>query len=114
MNIQETIEHRVIRSKCVGDSAQKTAHLHHSLSEDLDIKTEYDLEASVDASGPVGSGKSHKSTSKHKDDVSVNIKLLPEFPHVPRTPTLYQCEALEMPRFLYGLSQRVQAVKRNL
>lgn len=114
VNIQETIEHRVIRSKCVGDSAQKTAHLHHSLSEDLDIKTEYDLEASVDASGPVGSGKSHKSTSKHKDDVSVNIKLLPEFPHVPRTPTLYQCEALEMPRFLYGLSQRVQAVKRNL
>lgn len=109
MNIQETIEHRVIRSKCIGDSKLTAAHLHDSLSEDLDIKAEYDLESSVEVPS-----KSHKSTSKHKADVSANAKLLPEFRHVPRTPTVYQCEALEMPRFLYGLGQRVQAVKRNL
>ncbi|XP_011206736.2 chromatin-remodeling ATPase INO80 [Bactrocera dorsalis] len=110
VNIQETIEHRVIRSKRIGDPTQKMMHMR--FSEDLDIKTEYDLESSVDASSTPA--KSHKSTSKHKDDASNNAKLLPEFPHVPRTPTVYQCEALEMPRFLYGLSQRVQAVKRNL
>uniref|UniRef100_A0A0A1XBH9 Chromatin-remodeling ATPase INO80 n=1 Tax=Zeugodacus cucurbitae TaxID=28588 RepID=A0A0A1XBH9_ZEUCU len=109
MNIQETIEHRVIRSKYIGDSKLTAAHLHDSLSEDLDIKAEYDLESSVEVPS-----KSHKCTSKHKADVSANAKLLPEFRHVPRTPTVYQCEALEMPRFLYGLGQRVQAVKRNL
>uniref|UniRef100_W8APB8 Chromatin-remodeling ATPase INO80 n=1 Tax=Ceratitis capitata TaxID=7213 RepID=W8APB8_CERCA len=116
VNIQETIEHRVIRSKHV-DLTKHSALERESLNESPAIKTELDLDASEDAtqSGSAhGTSKSQRSASKHKDDVDASAKLLPEFPHLPRTPTEYQCEPLEMPRFLYGLSQRVQAVNRYL
>ncbi|XP_017475619.1 PREDICTED: putative DNA helicase Ino80 [Rhagoletis zephyria] len=116
VNIQETIEHRVIRSKHV-DLTKKSAIEQASYNDSMTIKTELDLDTSEDATQmsttPVSS-KSQKSAPKHGEDVDSNGKLLPEFQHIPRTPTLYQCESLQMPRFLYGLSQRVQAVKRHM
>ncbi|XP_054726718.1 chromatin-remodeling ATPase INO80 isoform X1 [Anastrepha obliqua] len=113
VNIQETIEHRVIRSKH-SDSTKKSCLELASFNDSIGIKMESDLDTSEDASQLSVSSKSQKSVAKHKDDIDANAKLLPEFPHMPRTPTVYQCEALEMPRFLYGLSQRVQAVKRHM
>ncbi|XP_067614395.1 chromatin-remodeling ATPase INO80 [Eurosta solidaginis] len=117
VNTQETIEHRVIRTKHYDATKRSDLEL-SSFSETITIKTELDLDTSEDATQmsitPTGSKSTSKSTSKHKDDIAVNIKLIPEFPHIPRTPTEYHCEPLEMPRFLYGLGQRVQAVKRTL
>ncbi|XP_044313365.1 chromatin-remodeling ATPase INO80 isoform X2 [Drosophila rhopaloa] len=97
-NMQETIEHRVIRSKIL---KEKT-----SLIEEMADESKQGLEMeSVEV----------QTKSNAKNDVKVTtLMLLPEFPHRPRKPRSYQCEPLSMPRLLYDLGQKVQAVDRNL
>ncbi|EDV43381.2 uncharacterized protein Dana_GF18461, isoform A [Drosophila ananassae] len=97
-NMQETIEHRVIRSKVL---TQKS-----DLIEEMadDSKPELEVE-SVEV----------QTKSNTKSDVKVTkLLLLPEFPHRPRKPRSYKCEPLSMPRLLYDLGQRVHAVNRRL
>lgn len=56
-----------------------------------------------------------QTKSNAKSDVKVTtLLLLPEFPHRPRKPRSYRCEPLSMPRLLYDLGQKVQAVDRHL
>nr|NP_732413.1 INO80 complex subunit [Drosophila melanogaster]Q9VDY1.2 RecName: Full=Chromatin-remodeling ATPase INO80; Short=dINO80 [Drosophila melanogaster]AAF55658.2 INO80 complex subunit [Drosophila melanogaster]AFH41853.1 FI17525p1 [Drosophila melanogaster] len=97
-NMQETIEHRVIRSKIL---KKKT-----SLIEEMEDVSKQKLEIeSVEV----------QTKSNAKSDVKVTtLLLLPEFPHRPRKPRKYVCEPLSMPRILYDLGQKVQAVHRYL
>ncbi|KAH8280021.1 hypothetical protein KR018_001348 [Drosophila ironensis] len=97
-NMQETIEHRVIRSKAL---KQKT-----ELEEELDDECKSELEMeSVEV----------QTKSNAKSDVKVTtLLLLPEFPHRPRKPRTYHCEPLSMPRILYDLGHKVHAVDRRL
>ncbi|XP_017060734.1 chromatin-remodeling ATPase INO80 [Drosophila ficusphila] len=96
-NMQETIEHRVIRSKIL---KEKTA----LIEEMEESKQELEME-SVEV----------QTKSNAKSDVKVTtLLLLPEFPHRPRKPRSYKCEPLSMPRLLYDLGQKVQAVDRHL
>ncbi|XP_016960527.1 chromatin-remodeling ATPase INO80 [Drosophila biarmipes] len=96
-NMQETIEHRVIRSKILTET---------SLIEEMADESKQDLEVeSVEV----------QTKSNTKSDVKVTtLLLLPEFPHRPRKPRSYKCEPLFMPRFIYDLGQKVQAVDRHL
>ncbi|KAH8292007.1 hypothetical protein KR054_003340 [Drosophila jambulina] len=96
-NMQETIEHRVIRSKILMES---------SGIEDMAEEAKQELEVeSVEV----------QTKSNAKSDVKVTtLLLLPEFPHRPRKPRSYHCEPLSMPRLLYDLGQKVQAVGRHL
>ncbi|KAH8277069.1 hypothetical protein KR026_004774 [Drosophila bipectinata] len=97
-NMQETIEHRVIRSKVL---TQRTS-LIDKYSEDS--KQELEME-SVEV----------QTKSNTKSDVKVTkLLLLPEFSHRPRKPRSYKCEPLSMPRLLYDLGQKVHAVNRHL
>lgn len=109
INMQETIEHRVTRSKILTQKAtliEETvdAEGQPQLKSEGGIKQELELE-SVEV----------QTKSNTKSDVKVKtLHLLPEFPHRLRKPQVYQCEPLQMPRFLYALGQRVQAVDRHL
>lgn len=97
-NMQETIEHRVIRSK----------HKHNI--EEADIKNEMLDEAESELIINAAAANSANKQKLSKEP----LRLLPEFQHRQRLPQYYQCEALEMPRFLYGLNQKVNAFKRQL
>lgn len=125
--MQETIEHRVIR--CKNYDKDSVTQLQDSVLieelEDIKLfkKEEMDLDVvncDDDSSSQTGlflrkstlAEKPNKNTNKTKVDVSATI--LPEFPYIPRKPTEYYCESLEMPKFLYGLGQRVQAVNRRI
>jgi len=109
VNMQETIEHRVTRSKILKQKSPLVEELgdvngQARVKAESDVKQELEIE-SVEV----------QTKSNTKSDVKVTtLHLLPEFPHRPRKPQLYQCEPLQMPRFLYGLGQRVQAVDRHL
>ncbi|ALC46989.1 Ino80, partial [Drosophila busckii] len=98
INMQETIEHRVIRSKVL----KQTPPLIEELAAASCVKQELE---SVEV----------QTKANAKSDVKLTtLQLLPEFVHRPRKPQRYECEPLQMPRFLYGLGQRVQAVQRHL
>lgn len=95
--MQETIEHRVIRSK------------YQQNIDEAEIKNEMLDEAEsaeliMSSSGPTANKQ--KLTKEH-------LRLLPEFKHKPRPAQRYSCEPLEMPRFLYGLTQKINAFKRQ-
>ncbi|XP_070143243.1 chromatin-remodeling ATPase INO80 isoform X2 [Drosophila kikkawai] len=98
-NMQETIEHRVIRSKILQQNSS-------SGIEDMAEEAKQELEIeSVEV----------QTKSNAKSDVKVTtLLLLPEFAHRPRKPRSYRCEPLSMPRLLYDLGQKVQAVDRHL
>ncbi|XP_020814037.1 putative DNA helicase Ino80 isoform X2 [Drosophila serrata] len=97
-NMQETIEHRVIRSKILKQNSTPGI-------EDMAEEAKQELEMeSVEVQTKVNA----------KSDVKVTtLLLLPEFPHRPRKPRSYRCESLSMPRLLYDLGQKVQAVDRH-
>ncbi|KAH8344440.1 hypothetical protein KR084_011817 [Drosophila pseudotakahashii] len=97
-NMQETIEHRVIRSKILKEKTSLIEEMEDASKQELEIE-------SVEV----------QTKSNAKSDVKVTtLLLLPEFPHRPRKPRSYQCEPLFMPRFIYDLGQKVQAVDRQL
>lgn len=96
--MQETIEHRVIRSK------------YKQNVEEADIKNEMldEAESELIINAAAASSANKQKLSKEP------LRLLPEFEHKQRLPQYYQCEPLEMPRFLYGLNHKVSAYKRQL
>ncbi|KAI8045964.1 hypothetical protein M5D96_002155 [Drosophila gunungcola] len=97
-NMQETIEHRVIRSKILKEKTSLIEEMADESKQELEIE-------SVEV----------QTKSNAKNDVKVTtLLLLPEFPHRPRKPRSYKCEPLSMPRLLYDLGQKVQAVDRHL
>ncbi|XP_033245825.1 chromatin-remodeling ATPase INO80 [Drosophila miranda] len=103
-NMQETIEHRVTRSKIL---KQKTSTL---IEELVDVEVEEQVKQELEIESVEVQTKSNA-----KSDVKVQtLMLLPEFPHRLRKPRSYYCEPLSMPRLLYGLGQRVQTVDRHL
>jgi len=96
--MQETIEHRVIRSKILEEKASLIEESADESKQELEIE-------SVEV----------QTKSNTKSDVKMTtLLLLPEFPHRPRKPRSYHCEPLFMPRFIYDLGQKVQAVDRQL
>lgn len=95
-NIPETIEHRVIRSK------------YKQNIEEAEIKNEMLDETESELIMQTGGAGSKNKLSKEA------LRLLPEFHHKKHVTHYYQCEPLEMPKFLYALNQRVQAYKRQL
>lgn len=107
--MQETIEHRVTRSKILKQKAALIEEIvdgegQPQVKSETGIKQELEIE-SVEV----------QTKSNTKSDVKVKtLHLLPEFPHRLRKPQVYKCEPLQMPRFLYALGQRVQAVDRYL
>ncbi|KAH8359538.1 hypothetical protein KR093_007388, partial [Drosophila rubida] len=107
-NMQETIEHRVTRSKIL---KQKTALIEELVdgSGQSQVKAEDDIKPELEIESVEVQTKSNT-----KSDVKVTtLHLLPEFPYRARKPQIYKCQPLQMPRFLYGLGQRVQAVDRH-
>lgn len=103
--MQETIEHRVTRSKILKQKATLIEEIVDAkqVKSETGIKQELEIE-SVEV----------QTKSNTKSDVKVKtLHLLPEFPHRLRKPQVYKCEPLQMPRFLYALGQRVQAVDRH-
>uniref|UniRef100_A0A1A9X1K8 Chromatin-remodeling ATPase INO80 n=1 Tax=Glossina brevipalpis TaxID=37001 RepID=A0A1A9X1K8_9MUSC len=95
-NVPETIEHRVIRSK------------YKQNVEEAEIKNEMLDETESELIMQTGGAGSKNKLTKE------SLRLLPEFSHKKHLPQYYLCEPLEMPKFLYALSQRVQAYKRQL
>ncbi|XP_065355033.1 chromatin-remodeling ATPase INO80 [Calliphora vicina] len=97
-NMQETIEHRVIRSK------------YKQNIEEAEIKNEMldEAESELIINAAAATPANKQKLSKEP------LRLLPEFEHIQRLPQYYQCEALEMPKFLYGLNNRINAYKRQL
>lgn len=95
--MQETIEHRVIRSK------------YKQNIEEAEIKNEMldEAESELIMNTAGGSAANTKKLSKEP------LRLLPEFEHKHRLPQYYQCEPLEMPRFLYGLNPKVNTYNRQ-
>ncbi|XP_023166084.2 chromatin-remodeling ATPase INO80 [Drosophila hydei] len=108
-NMQETIEHRVTRSKIL---KQKTALIEELV--DADGQPQVKAEPHIKQELEVESVEVQTKSNTKSDVKMTTLHLLPEFPHRPRKPQCYQCEPLQMPRFLYGLGQRVQAVDRHL
>lgn len=107
--MQETIEHRVTRSKILKQKSTLIEELDDS-SGQPQVKTEPGVKQELEIESVEVQTKSNT-----KSDVKLTtLHLLPEFPHRLRKPQLYQCEPLQMPSFLYGLGQRVQAVDRHL
>ncbi|XP_055921969.1 chromatin-remodeling ATPase INO80 [Eupeodes corollae] len=114
-NMQESIEHRVIRSR-----NRKITEIRSPIEGNLLFKSELDTDD--DFARPVVVKEESKTFTspprgrppKNPDkSVKSSTILLPEFPHIPKPPRKFFCEAIEMPRFLYGLGQKVQAVKRR-
>ncbi|XP_061386788.1 chromatin-remodeling ATPase INO80 [Musca vetustissima] len=97
-NMQETIEHRVIRSK------------YKQNIEEAEIKNEMLDEAESELIMNTAGGSSNNTKKLSKEP----LRLLPEFEHKRRLPQYYQCEPLDMPRFLYGLNQKVNTYNRHL
>uniref|UniRef100_A0A1I8N1Y1 Chromatin-remodeling ATPase INO80 n=1 Tax=Musca domestica TaxID=7370 RepID=A0A1I8N1Y1_MUSDO len=97
-NMQETIEHRVIRSK------------YKQNIEEAEIKNEMLDEAESELIMNTAGGSSNNTKKLSKEP----LRLLPEFEHKRRLPQYYQCEPLDMPRFLYGLNQKVNSYNRYL
>lgn len=96
--MQETIEHRVIRSK------------YKQNIEEAEIKNEMLDEAESELIMNTAGGSSNNTKKLSKEP----LRLLPEFEHKRRLPQYYQCEPLDMPRFLYGLNQKVNSYNRYL
>lgn len=109
VNMQETIEHRVTRSKILKEKAGLIETL-----VDADGQSETKAEPSIKQELELESVEVQTKSNTKSDVKMTTLHLLPEFPHRPRKPQRYQCEPLQMPRFLYGLGQRVQAVDRHL
>jgi len=107
--MQETIEHRIIRSKLL--NANNKRPLIEELEEMDEIKAELEDELNDDGSSPKTSNRIKKEL-KHLEHTKT--ALLPEFPYRPRKPQICKCEPLVMPSFLYNLSQKVQATRRRL
>ncbi|XP_037942615.1 chromatin-remodeling ATPase INO80-like [Teleopsis dalmanni] len=108
VNMQETMEHRVIRSKRFKS--------HKILNEEAnikDIKKESDIDI-MTCDDEVTSVKSQLLEGQSKKTKTGTNELLPEFPYIARKPTRFYCEPLEMPKFLYGLCPRVQATRRRM
>ena len=42
------------------------------------------------------------------------VPILPEFPHIPRDPRILECQATDMPAFLYYTCPRVQTKSREV
>ncbi|XP_059218024.1 LOW QUALITY PROTEIN: chromatin-remodeling ATPase INO80 [Stomoxys calcitrans] len=97
-NMQETIEHRVTRSK------------YKQNIEEAEIKNEMLDEAESELIMTTAGGTAANSKKLSKEP----LRLLPEFEHKHRLPQYYQCEALEMPRFIYGLNQKINTYNRQL
>ncbi|KAM8704251.1 hypothetical protein ACLKA7_008795 [Drosophila subpalustris] len=108
VNMQETIEHRVTRSKIL---KQKSALVEELV--DANGQPQVKTESGVKQELEIESVEVQTKSNTKSDVKLTTLHLLPEFPHRPRKPQLYKCEPLQMPRFLYGLGQRVQAVDRH-
>lgn len=92
--MHETIEHRVLRSK------HKENHPDFAKSTEMSDDTESEVILTVN-----GKVKSIQDQNK-------SLHLLPEFQHKEHGPMTYQTEPLQLPKFLYGMGQKVNAYKR--
>ncbi|XP_075145715.1 chromatin-remodeling ATPase INO80 [Haematobia irritans] len=97
-NMQETIEHRVIRSK------------YKQNIDEAEIKNEMLDEAESELIMTTAGATAANTKKLSKEP----LRLLPEFEHKHRLPQFYQCEPLDMPRFLYGLNHKVNTYNRQL
>lgn len=94
--MHETIEHRVLRSKYKENNPD--------LAKSSETFDDAESEVILTANGNV----------KSIQDQSKSLHLLPEFQHKEHMPITYQSEPLQLPKFLYGMGQKVNAYKRFL
>lgn len=116
-NMQETIEHRVIRSKKRKLIEMKSPHSEDNfvLKFETDIEEDFLKPMAIKEELKTFTSPARGRPPKNPDrNMKSATFLLPEFPHMPRQGQKVLCEAIEMPRFLYGLGQKIQAVKRRL
>lgn len=92
--MQETMEHRIIRSK-------KRTIFPVKIEE---IKIEADLEIVPGSS----------SASKSQSSPTSTLVLIPEFPHQALPSQVFECEATEMPEFVFNLVPKIQSTGRRL
>lgn len=101
--MQETTDHRIIRSR-------------HAPAKAFEIKT-----SSMLVKSPLKSPTRHlKSPTLREpveklaqDDINGTLRLLPDFPHIPRETRKLICQPTEMPRFLYCLPPRIQSRQKR-
>ncbi|CAD7093608.1 unnamed protein product [Hermetia illucens] len=108
-NMQETIEHRFIRSKNRNDIDSKP--LIETL--DIQIKDENGSDDIKPLPSPTRGRGAIKTEKASPASLSTTAALVPEFPHIPRPPKRCICQPLNMPRFLYGLGPKAQANGRK-
>lgn len=99
--MQETIEHRVLRSK----------YKENQSSNEGFTKTMEINEDREEIENRCGNGNSKVKSNQHDDD-NETTNLLPEFEHKEQLPITYETEPLQLPKFLYGMGQKVNAYKR--
>lgn len=97
-SMQETTDHRIIRSR-------------HPPTNEL-------LKAPLKSptrgfKSPMKSPTIYEA-DKEIDEQSGNLKLIPEFPHIPRKSRKLICEPTDMPRFLYNLPPKIQSSAKRL
>lgn len=112
--MQETVEHRIIRSRHakpliseIKDEPSTSTHVVKS-----PLKSPTRLIKSPLKSPPV---TCHIQISQQLEKAtSCGIHLQPEFPHINRSPQIFECEPTEVPRFLYNLPPKISCPARKL
>lgn len=117
MSMQETMEHRIIRSKNWFNASIK---IEKREDDDIDVG---DLSASQRS--PLRSPKRIKSSLSPIPTASTPLKsptatfaqqgqLLPEFSHIPRVLRRLTCQATALPSFLYGVGPKTHCNGRRM
>ncbi|KAG5679503.1 hypothetical protein PVAND_009066 [Polypedilum vanderplanki] len=104
-SMQETTDHRIIRSR----------HAPVKVLEQV-VKTPLKSPTRLLKSPMKSPTQKDASLSEKKvlENDNSQLRLLPEFPHVPREPRTLVCEPTIMPKFLYNLPPKVQSHAKHL
>lgn len=102
-SMQETTDHRIIRSRHAPQKAFETSLVKSPLKSPTRL-----LKSPTHHKEPMHPEK------KSPDNEHTHFKFLPEFPHTPREPRTIYCEPTDMPKFLFNLPPKVQSHSKRL
>ncbi|XP_055384468.1 chromatin-remodeling ATPase INO80 [Condylostylus longicornis] len=116
-NMQETIEHRVIRSRNRNREIDSKSLIDFVDPVKTEIKVEdddksFNNEDVKNIPSPNKVGRPPKYAEKSPKSPGATT-LLPEFPYIPRQPKTYECEGIVLPKFLCNIGPKVQAYGRR-
>lgn len=107
--MQESVEHRIIRSKhCMVREIKDELSTSKTLKSPLKVKPPVKSPSAITAAAAL---QMHNETSL---GTTCGIQLQPEFIHVPRKPRLESCQPSEMPKFVYNLPPKVQCPAKRI